>query len=462
MGAELGQTTNPKDLIPGEPEVISADLRGLVDNLRKLAPIGAELGRVDAPGWLGSASDAFREVFTQEPPKWEAAVDTAGQGGQSLADYADALTWGQKQAQRAIEMHLEAEAASRTAAANYDAMVAAGATPIMPFQDPGSAGMSNAQAVLDNARKVVEAAGGAALMAFGFEPDGEGGFKKAVGKEREWGAGTNRDPNGPRFQRDRFGGSYEGKFGTDQSGGMLHDLIGDTLKSLGIELPEKSWEGKAAVEWLGGKLDGEFDSGFFSGKGSLEGSLLGAGADAKATIGPLGITAAASAEAYLAKGHADGELNFGEYGSLSGKADAIVGAEASADASVGLTGVQASAEAFVGAKIEGEASAEVAGVSAGVHGEARWGIGADASAQFGMGDDGKFHVGASVGLAFGPGANLGFDVAVDPGKVVDTIESVADDVGEVAADVGRGVANAAESVGRGISDAAGDVVDFLF
>lgn len=460
MGAELGQTTNPKDLIPGEPDVISADLRGLVETMKKLGPIGMDLGKVDPPGWLGGASDAFRDIFSKEPPKWEATVETAGVGGQALADYADALGWGQKEAQKAIEMYLQAEAASRTAQANYDSMVASGVTPTMPFQDPGTAAAGNAQAVLDNARKIVEAAGGAVAMQLGFEPDGEGGFKKS-GKEREWGAGTDRDPNKPGWQKGKGGRSYEKSKGS-QSDGLLTDLIGDTLKSFGIELPEKSWEAEAGVEWLKGEIDGEFDGGWVSGEGKLEGAVLGAEAKAEASIGPLGITAAASAEAYLAKGHAEGELKFGEHAGVSGSADGFVGAKAEAEGTVGWLGAQGSAEAFAGAKVEGEASAEVAGLGAGVSGEAWAGVGAEASGQFGMGDDGKFHVGASVGVALGVGGKVGFDFTVDPGAVVDTIESVADDVGEVAADVGRGVANAADAVGDGIGNAAKGVADFLF
>ena len=459
MAAELGSTTNPKDLIPGEPEAISNDLRGLVANIQKLAPISQGLGNIDPFGWVGKASDSFRDIFRQEPPKWEAAIETAGQSGQALADYADTLTWGQKEAQRAIEMYLQAEAASRSAQANYDAMVAAGATPIMPFQDPGTGAANEAQAVLDNARKIVQAAGGEVAIALGFEPDGEGGFKKKGG-EREWGAGTDRPEGKEGWHKGKGGKSYEKGVGS-QSDGLLTDLIGDTLKSLGIELPEASWEGKAEVEWLKGELGGEFDGGWVTGSGKLEGSLLGAGAEASASIGPLGMTAAASAEAYLAKGHAEGELGFGDHGKVSGSADAMIGAEAKADATVGWLGAQGSAEAFAGARVEGEASAEVAGIGAGVHGEAWAGIGAEASGQFGMGDDGKFHVGASVGVAFGVGGKVGFDFTVDPGAVADTISDVADDVGEVAADVGRGVANAAESVGRGIGNAASAVGDFL-
>jgi hypothetical protein len=178
----------------------------------------------------------------------------------------------------------------------------------------------------------------------------------------------------------------------------------------------------------------------------LDGSLLGAGAEAHAGASVLGLTAGASAEAYLAKGSAKGELNFGDHMGVKGDAQAFVGAKASADGTVGWTGAQGSAEAFIGARVEGNASAEVAGVTAGVHGEAWAGAGAQASGQFGMGDDGKFHVGASVGIGLGIGGKVGADFSVDPAAVVDTVQSVAGDVGHVASDVGHGVANAAGAV----------------
>ncbi|WP_298177051.1 hypothetical protein [Saccharomonospora sp.] len=45
--AELGQTDNPRDLVPGEPEAISDDLRELIGTLTSLDEIGGSLGRID-------------------------------------------------------------------------------------------------------------------------------------------------------------------------------------------------------------------------------------------------------------------------------------------------------------------------------------------------------------------------------------------------------------------------------
>ncbi|MBK1786811.1 hypothetical protein JHE00_21005 [Prauserella sp. ASG 168] len=398
-------------------------------------------------------------MFTAEPPRWFEAVDRANQGGKALADYADVLVWGQGEAQRAIEMFTQAQAASRAAAAQYEAWAQSSTANEVraAFSDPGETLAQEAQAVLDNARGLLEQAGDGAARMFGLEPDGEGGFKKDIGgtewgssrrdKQRRWdpesGQWVEEDPGG--WQRHRGGSSWSGQWGS-QSEGMLHDAVKETLEQFGIDIPTKEWEGSANVDVLGGGVEGEFDSGDWAGSGKLEGSLLGAGADAHASASALGVEAGASAEAYLAKGSAQGELNYGEHTSLSGTAEASVGAEASAEGSIGLTGAQGRVGGFVGGQAGVDGNAEIAGVNAGGHAEVRYGLGAEASGQFGMGDDGKFHIGASAGLTVGVGASLGFDIAIDPGEVVDTVQGVADDVGEVASDVAGGVADAAEGV----------------
>ncbi|WP_052372749.1 putative T7SS-secreted protein [Amycolatopsis taiwanensis] len=460
--AELGETTNPKDLIPGEPGAITNDLRGLLGNIKGLHGIGGDLGRIDPVQWVGEASSAFRDKFSAEPPKWLNAAELIGESGKYLADYGDVLTWAQGQAQRAIEMYTQAQAASRAAAAKYDvqaqAAQAAGQM-IAPFADPAQGAMQNAQGILSQARQALEQAGGAVAYAFGLEPDGEGKYSKTLGerefgadnrqKQRRWDPATGQwveeDPGG--WQRNRFGKSYSKEFG-NQADGLLGSGIGDLLKGLGIDVPEKTWKASADVALLEGSIEGKFDSGLVSGSGKLEGGVLGAGASAEATASWLGVSGKAEAEAYLAKGSAEGELKFGDHAGVSGKGEAFVGAKAEAEGNIGWTGAEGSASAFAGARAEGEASAEVAGVGAGVTGEAWAGAGAEASGQFGMGNDGKFHVGGSVGVALGVGGKVGFDVSVDPGEVVSTVTDTAKEVGNVASDVGHGIASGAKSVGH--------------
>jgi hypothetical protein len=461
MAAELGQTTDPRDLVPGEPELISGDLRELVGTIERMAGIQEGLGSIDPQKWVGDAGDRFREIFGLEPVSWADTIGILGTGAHALVDYGDTLNWGQAEAQRAIEQFTQAQAASRAAAAQYNAQAqqAQAAGQVMaPYTDPGQGAAQEAQQILDNARGKLEQVGGAVAKALGFEKNEDGTYTKKGG-EKEFGADkrqtkkkwdpekkqwVDEDPGG--WQNSKNGKSYKGEWGS-QSDGMLGDKLGGLLEKLGIDTSEETVSAAASVDLLGGSLDGKFDSGFVGGSGKLEGSLLGAGAEAHAGASVLGLTAGASAEAYLAKGSASGELNFGEHMGVKGEAEGFVGAKASAEGTLGWTGAQGSAEAFAGAKVEGNVSAEVAGVTAGLHGEAWAGAGAEASGQVGMGDDGKFHVGASVGIGLGIGGKVGFDFSVDPAAVVDTVQDVASDVADVASDVGRGVSNAAGAVG---------------
>lgn len=461
MRAELGQTTDPKALIPGEPQLLSGDLKELVRTIDKMAGISEGLGGIVPKEWSGDAADRFREVFGQQPKNWIDTIGVLGKGATALADYGDALTWSQGEAQRAIELFTQAQAASRAAAADHQVRMLQASSigaAIAPLVDPGRSAMAEAQQILENARGKLEQVGGMTAEALGFTRNDDGTYSKDVGKGKEFGAdhrtlvdqwndekgkSEKKDPGG--WQKGRFGRSFNAEFG-DQSDGMFGDKIGSLLESLGIDSHESTASASAGVDLLDGSLDGKFGSEQFGGSGKIEGAVLGANAEAHAGASILGVNAGASAEAYLAKGSAEGELHLSDHAGLKGSAEGEIGASASAEGSIGVTGAQGSAEAFVGARAEGDVSAEVGGVSAGVHGEAWAGAGVEASGQVGMGDDGKFHLGASVGVGVGIGGKIGFDIAIDPGEVVDTVKDVADDVGEVVSDVGKGVSNAAGAV----------------
>ncbi|MEU4741380.1 putative T7SS-secreted protein [Actinosynnema sp. NPDC023658] len=451
MAARLGETDDPKALVPGEPELITGDLRQLVTTLRAVVAVGADLGRVDAGGWSGGASDAFRSAFDAEPPRWLRAGEDLGAGGQLLADYGDALVNSQREAQRAIELYLQAQAATRLAAAEHDAMVLSG-TPTAPFQNPGRSGAAEAQKVLGDARSGLAGIGDVVAKALGWESDGKGGYKKSFGKKKFGAAYRETDEDGEDtggWQYGVDGRSYERKSGSE-SKRLLTEALGEVAEKLGIDLHERDWAKNGHVDVEHGEKDGDFHAGPLTGHGRVGGSVLGAEAGATATASYAGVTVGAHAGAYLASGHAEGEVKLGQHVGVSGSADGTIGVAGEVKGTIGPLGAKGRAEAFAGAKVSGEAGAEVAGIGAGVNGEAWAGIGAQASGQFGLGEDGKFHVGGSVGAAFGVGGKVGFDVTVDPVEVVETVVDVADDVGEIAQDVGRGVGHAAENAGRAI------------
>jgi hypothetical protein len=449
MAARLGETNDPKALVPGEPELISGDLRQLVGTLRAVVAVGRDLGGIDAGGWSGAASGAFRSAFQAEPPRWLRAGEDLGGGGELLADYGDALVASQREAQRAVELYLEAQAATRLAAAEHAAMALSG-TPTAPLQDPGQAGTAQAQKVLDDARKGLSGIGDVVAKALGWESDGKGGYKKSFGKKSYGAAYREKDEEGEDtggWQYGVDGRSYESKSGSE-SKRLLTEALGEIAEKIGIDLHEREWGDDKHVDVKHGEKDGDFDAGPLSGKGRIGGSVLGADAGYTATASYAGVSVGAHAGAYLAGGSAEGEIKLGQHAGVSGSAEGTIGVGAEVKGSIGVLGAKGNAEAFAGAKVSGEAGAEVAGIGAGVNGEAWAGIGGHASGQFGMGQDGKFHVGGSVGLAFGVGGKVGFDVTVDPVEVVETVVDVADDVGEIAKDVGRGVEHAGRAISR--------------
>lgn len=200
----------------------------------------------------------------------------------------------------------------------------------------------------------------------------------------------------------------------------------------------------------GGKLaeaEAHADLGRASAEGSLTNGPMKLAGEAEAYVGAKvsaagGITqegirgeanAFAGAEA-SAKGTADA----GPVG-VYGRAETKAGAEAGVSAGVGLDGVQAGAEAFAGAKAGAGAGADVGGIGAGATVEGWAGIGAEADATLGKGTDGKWHIGAKMGVAVGLGGEVGFEATIDPGKIADTASDAADAVGDAAGAVGDAV-----------------------
>ncbi|MBB3051786.1 hypothetical protein FHS23_002815 [Prauserella isguenensis] len=411
MVVQLGQTADPKQLIPGEPEQIAADLRGIVGNLGTVGEVGGLLGQIDPGDWTGDASTAFRDVFAAEPPKWTELVDAVAGGGQTLADFADVLAWGQGEALRAIEMHTQAQAVQRAAMARHQAQAAAGAPPQQT--DPGGGLLVEAQAVLDNARQRVDAVGAQLASKLGLQPDGQGGY----GREHE------------RIRERRADRSWGG------SQGLKEDPVARLVDTLGIGLPSASAQAEAGVSVAEGELGGQFDRGPLAGQGTLGGSVLGASASAEASADLTGVSAGAGAEAHAARGSAEGGLDFGPLG-VNGQANAAVEAAANANADVGLTGIDAGADAFIGARADAGAGVEIAGIGAGVNAEGWAGAGAEAGLQFGMGEDGKFHVGADLGLGVGLGGKVGGGITVDPAQLGDSVTGAADTVGSMVRDLG--------------------------
>lgn len=453
LGVQLGQTGDPKALVPGSPEGVhdaAAKLRALGD---RFETVGDDLHSIRIPSWYGEASDAFWDKFTPEPGKWRYAADALREAADQLDKHAETLEWAQEQAAEAIERyrkgeHESAQARSRYHQENPQALPGDSLLPglsLPGFVDPGESLRESARELLDNARRQLREVGDAVARAIdrctGDEPDW---LAKAADAVREHGLGS-AEISQKLLGADGIMDSQIGKSWTKTLGDAAKEAGQD---GSGLDWAVKLYEDEAGVSLLEAEIGGSVKYGPLGAEGTASASFLGAGAGYDFSLGPDGLKAGAHAEAYLAKLEAQGEVSLGP-AALGASGSAMVGASADASATIGPQGANLHAEAFVGAKAEGEVHADIAGVGAGVKGEAWAGVGAEADVDLGM-KDGKFTIGAEFGAALGVGGKLGFEVTIDPAEVIDTVGDAAEAVGD-----------AAEAVGDTIGDAAGAVGDFF-
>jgi hypothetical protein len=104
---ELGQTRDPAELIPGDPE----QLRHAADRLRTHSRAHHDLAirlRAAAPtdeDWTGPAAQAFGHHLTQRIARHHAASDTTEILARALTLLTEGLTWARGQARAAIELY---------------------------------------------------------------------------------------------------------------------------------------------------------------------------------------------------------------------------------------------------------------------------------------------------------------------------------------------------------------------
>ncbi|MCX4747342.1 hypothetical protein OG455_17745 [Kitasatospora sp. NBC_01287] len=118
---ELGNTSDPKALIPGDPDSVhhtESALRAYGDLLHIA---GAGLQRIDtSDGWSGDAADAFRKVFHGQPGKWLQAGDAFHDAAAALDAYTTVLGWAQGQAADAINLWNSGAASQQAARDKLD------------------------------------------------------------------------------------------------------------------------------------------------------------------------------------------------------------------------------------------------------------------------------------------------------------------------------------------------------
>lgn len=153
---ELAATSDPKQLVEGEPNEIRASTRNLTWFGGRFLEIGDGFKRLDAGGWKGEAGEAFRQRFDREPLRWIKAGESFQDAAKALNDYAGVLEWGQTQAAEAIHEYETGQRATERAKAEHEQTP--GSSPV-PFHDPGESRRQHAQDMLHRARQQVDNAG---------------------------------------------------------------------------------------------------------------------------------------------------------------------------------------------------------------------------------------------------------------------------------------------------------------
>jgi len=421
---QLGETKDPKKLIPGEVGHVRANVTELDDENSRITGMHQSFAGISTPGWSGGlALTAYETKRGAELKTWSAFEDLLEAASSALATYAGALSTAQSGAQDAIDKWEEGERATDAAVTTYNDAVkrynAASAAPSSPFgqpqlrpgppgpfHDPGQAMRDEAERILEEARKALDEAGHQALEALGVL---EGG--KTEGSD-DW-FGASGEVHGPKFSW-KF---WEDTFGNEKPGD----------KTSPFELSLGSAEGEAHVYKAEGKWEDYYGDFHVNADGSV--TILGADGSAEATINKDGVKI--NADGTLAIAHAEGELH-GEYGIAEGgiKGEALLGATGEGHLEAGKTGVHAGGELFAGGKISGTVEGDVGGVGGEATAEGWAGAGIQGDADIGF-KDGKFTIGGHGGAALGLGGKVGGEVTLDFPKMWETGGDIVESLGDL-------------------------------
>jgi len=165
--AELGQTQDPAQLVPGDPSAIEQIVTAIRGRGEAMDDAGAGLKKIDGGAWVGNAGNAFRDEFGYEPSRWHQGAAAFETTAKALSGYAETLRWAQGQASEAIRLWNAGEAATTQARSDHQRALteaetrtnAGHPTAVPPFSDPGEAQRQAARDVLNRARQQLIEAG---------------------------------------------------------------------------------------------------------------------------------------------------------------------------------------------------------------------------------------------------------------------------------------------------------------
>jgi type VII secretion system ESX-1 substrate len=182
--AELGQTRDPRALVPGDPAAIRANAGTLKTTSDHVEKAGDGLVNIDTGAWTGPAAEDFRDKFSYEPNKWYVAADSLATAADALNMYTQVLEWAQQQAADAIRLWDAAQAETQKAQQSYQEAAAQAPPehPVGPFVDTGASGRQNAVDTLSAARTQAGTAGDAAAGFLDQEADSAPGKSSLLDK----------------------------------------------------------------------------------------------------------------------------------------------------------------------------------------------------------------------------------------------------------------------------------------
>ncbi|MFD3592916.1 putative T7SS-secreted protein [Nocardia sp. NPDC058640] len=99
---QLGETTDPKELIRGEPAKISEVSEHVGKIGTAIDQTGDALRKIDVADWSGDASSAFHEEFAKQPKLWWDGADAMGKAKRALDAWYHEVTAAQAKASDAI------------------------------------------------------------------------------------------------------------------------------------------------------------------------------------------------------------------------------------------------------------------------------------------------------------------------------------------------------------------------
>ncbi|MGP2438631.1 putative T7SS-secreted protein [Streptomyces sp. JW3] len=195
----LGETEDPKEIIHGDVRKLTEQAEHLRDFFKAFDRLGTGMKGLDVHGWEGEAGDAFRAEFEPQPKFWLSAADACEEAAKALVAYASTVQWAQEQAREAVALFKQAKAASDKAVADYNAQAdewnrrnEAGQDPgprPAAFQDPGEAGLEQAQHMVTEARHQRDDAArrtkGTMTNLTGLAPEPPGGWDQVTSMGRD-------------------------------------------------------------------------------------------------------------------------------------------------------------------------------------------------------------------------------------------------------------------------------------